>query len=85
MFTQQQSNRMIKMKNYFVTENNDLNRTNWGYLPDYSSQNWTMRYNRVGSWNTACGAYEPDSDKIPKSAWIGVVLSVGCIFLALFL
>ena len=85
MFTQQLWNRMTNMKDYFVSENNDLNRTNWGYLPDYSSQNWTMRYNRVGSWNTACGAYEPDSDKIPKSAWIGVVLSVGCIFLALFL
>jgi hypothetical protein len=77
--------RMIKMKNYFVSDDNNLNRTNWGYLPDYSKQNWTMRYNRVGSWNTACGSYEPDSDKIPKSAWIGVVLSVGCIFLALFL
>jgi hypothetical protein len=74
MFTQQLSNRMIDMK-----------KTNWGYLPDYSSQNWTLRYNRVGSWNTACGAYEPDSDKIPKLAWVGVVLSVGSIFLALFL
>ena len=85
MFTQQLSNRMIKMKDYFVSENNNLNRTNWGYLPDYSSQNWTMRYNRVGSWNTACGAYEPNSEKIPKAAWFGSALVVGCIFLALFL
>jgi hypothetical protein len=76
---------MIKMKNIFVSENNNLNRDNWGYLPDYTKQNWTMRYNRVGSWNLACGSYEPNSEKIPVSAWFGAALVVGCIFLALFL
>jgi hypothetical protein len=86
MFAQQLSNRMINMKNnYFVSENNNLNRDNYGYFADQSKSNWTLKTQRVGSWNTACGAYEPDSDKIPKSAWVGVVLSVGCIFLALFL
>jgi hypothetical protein len=73
------------MKNYFVSDDNNLNRDNWGYLPDYSKQNWTLKYKRVGSWTVACGSYAPDSDKIPKSAWFGAALAVGCIFLALFL
>lgn len=73
------------MKNYFVNDNNDLNRGNYGYFANQSKSNWTLKTQRVGSWNLACGAYKPDSDKIPKSAWIGVVLSVGSIFLALFL
>lgn len=62
-----------------------MKKTNWGYLPDYSNQNWTLRTPRVGSWNLACGAYEKDSEKIPLSAWFGAALVVGCIFLALFL
>jgi hypothetical protein len=76
---------MIKMKNYFVSEKNNLNRDNYGYLPDYSKQNWTLRYNRVGSWNTACGSYEPDSDKIPLSAWFGAALFFACVFAAFFI
>ena len=85
MFAQQLSNRKINMKDYFVNESNDLNRGNYGYFADQSKSNWTLRYNRVGSWNLACGSYEPDSEKIPKSAWFGSALVVGCIFLALFL
>jgi hypothetical protein len=76
---------MIKMKNYFVSENNDLNRGNYGYFADQSKSNWTLRTQRVGSWNVACGSYEPDSEKIPVSAWFGAALVLGCIFLALFL
>ena len=63
----------------------DMKKTNYGYLPDYSSSNWTLRTQRVGSWNLACGSYEPNSEKIPVSAWFGSALVVGCIFLALFL
>jgi hypothetical protein len=78
---------MIKMKNtnFFVSEDNNLNRTNWGYLPDYSKQNWTLKYNRVGSWTVACGSYEPDSDKIPLSAWFGAALFFACVFAAFFI
>lgn len=75
----------MKNTNFFVSENNNLNRDNYGYLPNHSHSNWTLRTNRVGSWSVACGSYEPDSDKIPFSAWIGAALAVGCIFLALFL
>jgi hypothetical protein len=75
------------MKNieYFVNEDNNLSRTNYGYFVDQSHSNWTLRTQRVGSWNLCCGSYEKDSDKIPKSAWFGVALVVGCMFLALFL
>ena len=71
----------MKKPNYFVNESNDLNRGNWGYFADQSSQNWTLRM----SSRSRFGAYEPDSDKIPVSAWFGAALVVGCIVLALFL
>lgn len=75
------------MKNieYFVSENNNLNRDNYGYFADQSTANWTLRTNRVGSWNLASGSYESNSEKIPLSAWFGSALVVGCIFLAFFL
>jgi hypothetical protein len=71
----------MKKPNYFVNECNDLNRNNWGYFADQSSQNWTLRTLSKSKF----GAYEPDSDKIPLSAWFGAALVVSCIFLALFL
>jgi hypothetical protein len=74
---------MIKMKNtnFFVSENNNLNRDNYGYFANQSHSNWTLRTPRVREH----GAYEPNSDKIPVSAWFGSALFVGCIFLAMFL
>lgn len=49
-------------------------RANWGSLPDYAHQNWTGRTPRVGSWNVAAGSYAPGSERIPRSAWVGVVV-----------
>ena len=71
----------MKRTNPFVSENNNLNRSNYGYFADQSHSNWTLRT----SSRLRLGAYEPDSDKIPLSAWFGMTLVVGCIFLALFL
>jgi hypothetical protein len=71
----------MKKTNPFVSENNDLNRGNYGYFANQSHSNWTLRTSRVSQF----GAYEPDSDKIPLSAWFGMALVIGCIFLALFL
>ena len=71
----------MKRTNYFVSENNNLNRDNYGYFADQSHSNWTLRMTNRSKF----GAYEPDSDKIPLSAWFGVALVFGCIFLALFL
>ena len=71
----------MKKTNYFVNESHDLNRNNWGYFADQSNQNWTLRTLSTSKF----GAYEPDSDKIPVSAWFGSALVVGCIVLALFL
>ena len=62
-----------------------MKRTNYGYFADVSHPNWTLRTPRQGSWHIAKGAYEPNSDKIPVSAWFGCALVVGCIFLAMFL
>ena len=58
-----------------------MKRTNYGYFADVSDSNWTLRTSRVSKY----GAYEPNSDKIPVSAWLGCALSVGCIVLAMFL
>lgn len=71
----------MKRTNPFVSENNNLNRGNYGYFADQSHSNWTLRTTSKITF----GAYEPDSDKIPLSAWFGAALVVGCIFLALFL
>ena len=71
----------MKKPNYFVNESNNLNRNNWGYFADQSNQNWTLRM----SSRSRFGAYEPDSDKIPVSAWFGSALVVGCIVAAFFL
>ena len=71
----------MKKTNYFVNESNDLNRGNYGYFADQSHSNWTLRT----SSKIKFGAYEPDSDKIPVSAWFGAALVVGCIVAALFL
>ena len=58
---------------------------NWGYLPDYSHSNWTLKTPRVGSWNLACGSYAKDSEKIPVSAWFGAALVLCCAFTAFFI
>jgi hypothetical protein len=76
---------MMKNIDYFVGENNNLNRTNYGYFADQSHSNWTLKTPRVGSWNLAKGSYSPDSDKIPLSAWFGSALVVACMFLAMFI
>ena len=60
-----------------------MKRTNYGYLPDYSSSNWTLRTQRTSNWVNK--NYAPDDEKIPLSAWFGAALVVGCIVLALFL
>jgi hypothetical protein len=65
----------------FVSEHNNLNRDNYGYFANQSHTNWTLRTPRVSEH----GAYEPNSEKIPVSAWFGSALVVGCIFLAMFL
>jgi site-specific DNA-adenine methylase len=75
----------MKHINYFAKENNELNRDNYGYFANQSSSNWTLRTQRVGSWNLACGSYEPNSEKIPVRAWFGAALVLGCIFLAMFM
>ena len=59
-----------------------MKRTNYGYLPDYSHPNWTLKTQRTSTFIHR--HYAPD-DKIPLSAWFGVVFTVGCIVLALFL
>jgi len=64
---------------------NNMKKTNWGYLPDYSNQNWTLRTPRVGSWNLASGSYAKDSEKIPVKAWFGLALVLACMFAALFI
>ncbi len=71
----------MKKINPFVSENNSFNRDNYGYFANVSNANWTLRSPRVSEH----GAYEPNSDKIPVSAWFGCALVVGCIFLAMFL
>lgn len=71
----------MKKTSPFVSEDNSLNRGNYGYFANQSHSNWTLRTSRVSQF----GAYEPDSDKIPLSAWFGMALVIGCIFLALFL
>jgi len=71
----------MKRINPFVSENNNLNRSNYGYFADQSHSNWTLRT----SSQLRLGAYEPNSDKIPLSAWFGMTLVIGCILLAMFL
>jgi len=71
----------MKRTNPFVSEDNSLNRDNYGYFANQSHSNWTLRTSN----QLRFGYYEPDSDKIPMSAWFGMALVVGCIFLALFL
>jgi hypothetical protein len=57
---------------------------NWGYLPDYSHQNYTMRFHcqsRItGQWSE-----NRKQDKIPLIGYVIAVLSVGAFWLANFL
>lgn len=49
-----------------------MNRnTNWGYLPDYSSQNHTLRFARQSRNNNS---YHDLNDRIPFGAWVGAAL-----------
>lgn len=57
---------------------------NWGYLPDYSHQNYTQRFHRqsriTGQWSE-----NRQPDRIPKRAYVGAVLFVAMFWLANFL
>ena len=57
---------------------------NWGYLPDYSHQNYTMRFHRqsriTGEWSR-----NKPADKIPLIGYVIAVLAVGAFWLANFL
>lgn len=50
--------------------------SNWPNGTNYGHQNWTGRYERVGSWKRAEGAYMEDSEEIPVVGIIGGVLFV---------
>jgi len=58
---------------------------NWGYLPNYSHQNYTMRFNRqsriTGEWSHNV----KDLKRIPKLAYLGGILFVMVFWLANFL
>jgi 3-deoxy-D-arabino-heptulosonate 7-phosphate (DAHP) synthase len=57
---------------------------NWGYLPDYSHQNYTQRFHRqsriTGTWSES-----RKQDKIPVIGYVIAVLAVGAFWLANFL
>lgn len=55
-----------------------INRdSNWGYLPDYSSPNHTLRIARK-SRNT--DSYQAFDDSLPPSAYVGIALMLAIIF-----
>jgi hypothetical protein len=51
--------------------------TNWGYLPDYSHQNHTLRFARK-SRNS--DSYERPDDRIPPVAYVGIAVVVAAFF-----
>jgi hypothetical protein len=57
---------------------------NWGYLPDYSHQNYTQRFHRqsriTGQWSE-----NRKADRIPKSAWFGATIVFVTFILANFI
>jgi hypothetical protein len=51
--------------------------TNWGYLPDYSHQNHTLRFVRK-SRNS--DTYHSADDRIPPIAYVGMAVVVAAFF-----
>jgi hypothetical protein len=62
-----------------------MKRTNWGYGPDYSSQNYTLRFHRqariTGTWAANVGKQK----RIPVSGYICAVLAVLAFWFANFI
>jgi len=55
-----------------------INRdSNWGYLPDYSSPNHTLR---VARKSRNSDSYHRPDDQIPPAAYVGVALMLAIIF-----
>jgi hypothetical protein len=50
---------------------------NWGYLPDYSHQNHTLKFSRRAR---NADTYERADDRIPLSAWFGAAIVVAALF-----
>lgn len=61
---------------------------NWGYLPDYSSQHYTMRFNRqsriTGTWSQT-HYVDAEINRIPRPAYVVAVLALASIVLCAFI
>jgi hypothetical protein len=60
-----------------------MKQSNWGYLPDYSSQNHTLKFSRQSRDRDSYHSVQ-DDEKIPASALLGgvlVVFSLGALML----
>lgn len=57
-----------------------MNNSNWPSGINYGHQNYTGRFERVGSWNRAGGSYESGSERIPVAGWIGGALFIAAVF-----
>ena len=57
--------------------------SNWPTGVDFSSSNWSGRCDRNTNRIDPChgyGAYEPGSERIPLSGWIGAVIVLALVF-----
>ena len=61
---------------------------NWGCLPDYSHQNYTMRFSRqsriTGTWSQT-HYVNADVNRIPRPAYVVAVLALASIVLCAFI
>jgi hypothetical protein len=55
---------------------------NWGYLPDYSHQNHTLKFVRKAK---GFDTYHAAGDRIPPSAWFGAAAFVIALVAVLWL
>lgn len=55
-------------------------KTNWPYGTNYGHQNWNGRYGSRMSGTDSYGAYQPGSERIPLSGYIGAAAVLGLVF-----
>lgn len=71
-----QFNHVIQNVIFLTIKGFQMDNQNWPNGTNYGHQNWTGRYERVGSWKRAEGAYAEGSEEIPFIAWVGGILFV---------
>jgi len=57
---------------------------NWGYLPDYSSQNHTLKFHRRSTFKTSRSQTHyvtADLNRIPKPAYVVAIFALASIVL----